>query len=96
MPEFDDTLDDCNRTCPYCGHSYQVEVEDYDEDEREETCGQCGKKYWAFDNFSVTLWARPDCALNGEPHQWGEPHNSMELTGTYHHCDICGEWERIE
>ena len=88
----EETSNDCNRICPYCGHYYQVEAEDYDEDAREEACGECGKKYYASDDFSVTHRAVPDCKLNNEEHRWEKP--SMYKGNFYLHCERCEACER--
>ena len=81
------TCDDSNRECPYCGHSYQPESEDYSNDTREEECSECGKKYIAHDSFSVTHYATPDCELNGEQHDW----QPRPLPGgrTHPFCERC-------
>ena len=55
----EDTADDCNVICPYCGNSYQAEAEDFDEDEREETCFSCKRVYLMHDECTVTHYARP-------------------------------------
>ena len=68
MAKFEEQYDSENAICPYCFDSYQVEAEDYDEDEREEQCDECGMKYWLSQSFSVTHETRPDCELNGEDH----------------------------
>lgn len=70
MSKYDEQLDDNNAICPYCKHSWQVEAEDYDEEEREEECVECGKRYWLHDSFSVTHYTRPDCEINGGDHKW--------------------------
>ncbi len=57
MPE--EQSDDCNVICPYCLNAYQAESEDYDENEREEECGKCGKTYLVSQSFSVTHHTRP-------------------------------------
>ena len=44
--------------CPYCGHSYQPEAEDFDEQEREEECEKCEKTYLLYNEFSVTHYTR--------------------------------------
>lgn len=59
MNEPDETSDDCNVICPYCGHAYQAEAEDFDEDEREETCFSCKRVYLMHDECTVTHYARP-------------------------------------
>jgi hypothetical protein len=87
MSKYKKTAGDCNRICPYCGDSYQVEAEDYSEDMREEECNICGKKYHAYECFSVFHYANPDCELNGFKHQWV----SRKVMNGYHDfCCICG------
>ena len=41
--DYEEQWDSTDRVCPYCGNSYQVECEDYSEDERVEECDECGK-----------------------------------------------------
>ena len=84
------TINDDGRECPYCGYKYQPESEDYSEFDRVEECDECGKKYHAHDVFSVSHWAKPDCELNGEQHDW----QPRRLTGGRTHpfcskCDTC-------
>jgi ribosomal protein S14 len=87
----DETSDSCNRICPYCQHSYQVETEDYSSDTRVEECSECGKKYHATDHFEVTHTATPDCELNGEPHDW-----TSNVRHTFEFCRQCGTLRTIE
>lgn len=70
MSRFQDQHHDSNSVCPYCGHSYQVESEDYSENTREDECSKCGKKYYLTQSFTVTHETRPDCVLNGAEHRW--------------------------
>jgi hypothetical protein len=95
MSEFEDTSDDQNRICPYCGYSYQPESEDHSPDRRVETCGGCDKRYYAEDEFSVEFKASPDCELNGEPHDWQD----VDLRDGRKHpfcakCDKCKPMSR--
>jgi len=87
--KYEETVNGCNRICPYCGFSYQVEGEDYSENMREEKCDECGKKFYAQESFTVDHYATPNCELNGEAHQW-EP---FELRRGGHHdfCSVCGK-----
>lgn len=68
--QFEEQIDNNDSVCPYCGDRYQVEAEDYDEDERQDECGGCGKKYWLHQRFSVEHYSRPDCELNGQAHSY--------------------------
>ena len=52
-------MDSCMVICPYCLAEYQAEAESYDEDEREEECGGCGRKYILFDEVEITHHTRP-------------------------------------
>lgn len=45
--------------CPHCQHQYQPESEDFDEDEREEECSECGGLYLLRNEMSVTHYTRP-------------------------------------
>ena len=46
-------MDSCNVICPYCGHAYQAEAEDYDSDCRDEDCDKCGKTFEVWQEFTV-------------------------------------------
>ena len=70
VSKFQDQIDSNDAICPYCEDSYHVESEDYDESEREETCENCGNKYWLYQSFSVDHCTRPDCELNGKSHEY--------------------------
>ena len=88
LSNYEEKMDDCNRICPYCGYSYQVESEDYSEDTREEECSECSKKFYSRENFSVTHYAIPDCEINGDVHNW-EPVKTS--SGHHDFCSICGK-----
>lgn len=88
MSTYDETCDDHEVECPYCGSKYQPEAEDYSEDEREEECGDCGKKYFLHQSFTVTHHARPDCVLNGGQHDY-RPFTMRDGTSVPF-CDVCG------
>lgn len=83
-----ETSDDYDRGCPYCGNKYRVEGEDVSEDIREEECCECGKKYHAYDSISVTHHAVPDCELNGERHEWPLPDGHQI-------CMKCSKWRGV-
>ena len=85
MSKYKDTSDDCMMICPYCQHSYQVETEDYSEDDRVEECQECGKKYNCRQSFSVSNMASADCELNGELHEWRASSTNKE----FEHCETC-------
>ena len=87
--KFEETLNDYNVECPYCGDAYQAEAEDYSEDEREQECDECGKKYFLHQNFTVTHHARPDCELNGEHHDY-QPTN-MRGGRSHPFCTVCSK-----
>lgn len=84
MSTYEDQCDDNNSICPYCEESYQVEGEDYSEDEQEIECSGCGKKYYLHQSFSVTHHTRPDCELNGEEHKF-----ERILLGNGKEADFC-------
>ena len=52
-------VDSVDAICPYCGHRYQVESEDYDEFDRDEACEGCGKTYTICQSFEVSTHTRP-------------------------------------
>ena len=92
-PKFQAHTDDNDAICPYCGHRYQVEAEDYDEDGRQETCDECGKKYWLHQSFSVTHHTQPDCWLNGDEHQYERVDLKNGLSADF--CKICDDCRAI-
>ncbi len=79
--------------CPYCGHLHHVESESYDDNEHIEECDNCGKKFYAAEEFSVAHVARPDCNINDMDHDW----HPFKLTdGSYHDfCESCGKCRSI-
>ena len=88
-PQFEELSDNNEAICPYCNVSYQVETEDYDEDEREDTCENCGQKYWLSEYFSVTHNTRPDCELNGTEHNYEIITFSSGGKGQF--CTVCND-----
>lgn len=58
-PEFEETVDSCNAICPYCGHSYQVEAENYTQDGEDEECDECHRVYVRHTEFDVTHYCTP-------------------------------------
>jgi hypothetical protein len=90
MSKYEEQYDDVNRVCPYCSHEYRVEAENYSEDLGEETCGECGMKFWGYESFSVACYATPDCELNGKAHVWGMIYNGG------HFCKVCNKCEVIK
>jgi len=68
--KYDTEVDDNDSICPYCKHRYQVESEDFDEEDKEVECDECGKKYYQHQSFMVSTFTTPDCELNGEEHEW--------------------------
>ena len=90
--KYEEHSDDCNAICPYCGNSYQVEAEDYDEEGGIEKCDNCGKKYFLQTSFSVTHNTQPNCRLNGEEHTW-EKQTWKTPPEHYKVCTICGEYD---
>lgn len=95
MSKFGEQIDGNDSICPYCGDSFQVEAEDYDEDPREIECDSCGKKYWLRQTFEVTHTATPDCELNGDKHWWIGGAVGQHTLIRWDCCDICGKIVRI-
>ena len=83
--------DDNNVICPYCKHEYQPDTETYSEDNREEECGKCGKKYHLYQSFSVEHTTKPDCDLNGESHDWDVVSSRHPQ---YQRCGNCDKWRK--
>lgn len=90
-PQFKPDCDDSVVRCPYCKHEYQPEAEDYSEDTREEECSECGKKYWLYQAFTVDHYVKPDCALNGQEHQWDIV---SKRRPDYQSCGVCNKWRK--
>lgn len=59
----EEQMDDNHAICPYCRHENHVEAEEYDSNEREQECAECGKTYLQYDDFTVTHYTRP-CPQN--------------------------------
>jgi DNA-directed RNA polymerase subunit RPC12/RpoP len=55
----EEQMDDNHAICPYCRHENHVEAEDYDSNERDQECAECGKTYLQYDDFTVTHYTRP-------------------------------------
>ena len=87
MSKYTDTIDDCDRECPYCGYTYQPEPAEYSDNLREEECENCDKSYYVHDSFYVTHHATPDCELNGQEHDY----QSITLGNgqTHGFCTVC-------
>lgn len=47
-------FDHDNAICPYCKAENYVETEDYNSDEREDECRECGKTYLVYQEYTVT------------------------------------------
>lgn len=88
MSEYHEQYDSTNIRCPYCKYEYQPEADTYDEDARVEECGDCGKKYYRIDSFSIDHTTAPSCELNGLDHRW-EPAVSTKLKSEF--CAVCGD-----
>jgi hypothetical protein len=88
MSEFRDQIDSSNSICPYCEASYQVEGEDYSENEQIIECDECGKKYYLSQDFSVDHCTQPDCELNGDKHQY--KWRDTKRGGAFF-CKVCGK-----
>ena len=89
MSKYQQTIETCNRVCPYCHNSYQVENAECLETTRIEECEECGKKYHAYEMITVDHYAEPDCELNDQEHQW-EP-IQLSNDSFYDFCSICGK-----
>ena len=66
-----------------------MEGEDYSEEEREEVCEECGKRYHVYQEVGVETHTRPDCELNDERHDWEKVNRFSGLL----FCRVCGKWE---
>lgn len=84
--------DDSNVICPYCKYTYQPEAESYSEDTRTEECEGCGKKFHVWQVFTVDHHSKPDCALNGEEHEWDVLSNRRP---DFQSCGKCDKLRRM-
>ena len=84
MTAYESQDDSNDAICPYCGNSYQVEIEDYDFDGHAELCDNCGKYYFLESFAEVTHRTSPRCELNGDAHDW-------EIKPTHMACRVCGK-----
>ena len=50
--------DECSVICPYCGHKYYPQAEDYCDEETKETCDECRKTFLRWDETTVTHYTR--------------------------------------
>ena len=89
MSDYEEQTDHADIICPYCKERFQEESEDYSEDQSIEECGDCGKKYWKRQSFSVTCYASPDCELNDQDHKWED--RPLGNGKTYKFCSVCGQ-----
>ena len=64
MPE--STYDDDSTICPYCDHPHHQEAEDFNDREHEEVCEECGETFLAYDEATVTHYARKKPNASGQ------------------------------
>lgn len=57
--EPEQTSDDVNAICPYCGNARYVEAEDYRPNGADEECDECGGVYERHTEFDVTHYCTP-------------------------------------
>tara|TARA_R110002110_G_scaffold2750_5_gene13186 strand:+ start:536 stop:832 length:297 start_codon:yes stop_codon:yes gene_type:complete len=84
----EDQVDSNSVICPYCRHEYQPEGENYSEDEIEDECEECKKKFYSHQSFSVDHHTRGDCKLNGEEHDY-QPSETLQGVPFCAKCDKC-------
>ena len=97
---------DCDYTneivCPYCGHE-KTNSWEYDGDDGEIECDECGMKFAYVRNVSVDYSTSKLCKENGKEHQWGEwgYHESWESNGIqygefwHRTCKVCSQIESV-
>ena len=89
----EDQSDTTSAICPYCKtECFQPEGEDYSEDDQEEECDECGKKFYLNQSFTVDHNTRGDCELNGESHDYRPAKYQQEMEV----CAKCGECRLIK
>lgn len=93
---------DCRHTkevvCPYCGKKFSDswELAKAQDDEIQEDCDECGKKFIYTTDYTVTFYSHQVPCLNGAPHEWGKPHDTFDDEGNkFHTCKACGKFEVI-
>ena len=90
----EDQVDSNSVICPYCKHEYQPDGESYSEDEIEDECDGCEKKFYSHQSFSVDHHTRGDCELNGEEHDY-QP-RSIGNGRFAPFCDKCDKCQPID
>lgn len=82
--EFEDTYEDDDFKCPYCGEVHSDSWEIGEEGDSVEIECDCGKKYYGELVISRHYKGKADCELNKEEHK-------LEDIGSCLKCSICGE-----
>jgi len=75
MSDFNDEYSTQHVICPYCQDTCKQEGEEFNEEERIDTCSSCGKKFHHVDEIEYSHHTKPDCTINGVPHKL-EPFNT--------------------
>ena len=83
-PEFEDTYEDDEFKCPYCGEEQMDSWEFAKEGDSIEIECSCGKKYYGELVVSRTFKGKGDCELNKEEHNFVDK-------SKYFQCSKCGE-----
>ena len=87
-PKFEETLEDENLKCPYCGEMISDSWEyRFDGDTIEIEC-DCGKKFYGDEIVTRSYKGRANCELNGDKHIF-EKVKGFDLRI----CKICGYYK---
>ena len=83
-------------TCPWCGHVGHDSWE-YESDEFEVECGECGREFVAWRNIEVTYGSkRPECK-DGK-HKWGKAWSidiDQETADRWNKKRLCGRADYV-
>ena len=87
--------------CPFCGHYYYADCDDYGLDCENLECEECGEMFVATAEHSVEWRTNPvECEdrVPEEPHEWGEfgePIAKISREGWFvcRYCNKCGAFD---
>lgn len=75
--------------CPYCGHTFDVDITEREQEvDFEVQCPNCDKYCWVSFCYFPSFEAEKAPCLNGEPHVFQKCYST--LYGEYEQC-LCGE-----
>ena len=87
---FDEEMESEGYRCPYCKEVHFCDDWGYDYDGEVIKCGDCGKKFYATADHSVTFNSTPDCELNDEEHDL-EFYSKTNSGKDSFFCNVCNK-----